>query len=427
MCSALTQHRNRMSDSGLLLESLLHDRDIEHLPPVGLTMVNVAVVGAGQTKFGTHALGMKGMWHEASLEAISSVDHDFSLDMVDEAYIGSTAFGGGQIGNTAALMTEHSGMVGVPTRRVENACASSGFAFRDAWMAVKSGAAKIAIAGGIEKMNDLESERKRFWLGVSGDTEWERMAGLTFPATYALMARKYFHDFQSTHDDLVHISVKNHKHGLYNQKAHLQKEVNFEKAANGKLVADPLSLYDCCPTSDGASCVILAAEDVVQRLTDTPVWVNGSGAGSDYLALHDRRSITTLDATKSAAKQAFQASGLEAKDIDIAEVHDCFTIAELLAVEDLGFVDKGEGGQFSRENRGLLNQGKLTVNPSGGLKAKGHPLGATGTGQIVEIFNQLRGNVESQRQVRDAEFGLTHNVGGSGATCAVHIFGREII
>ena len=194
MGSALTQHRNRMSDSGLLLESLLHDRDIEHLPPVGWTMVNVAVVGAGQTKFGTHALGMKGMWHEASLEAISSVDHDFSLDMVDEAYIGSTAFGGGQIGNTAALMTEHSGMVGVPTRRVENACASSGFAFRDAWMAVKSGAAKIAIAGGIEKMNDLESERKRFWLGVSGDTEWERMAGLTFPATYALMARKYFHD-----------------------------------------------------------------------------------------------------------------------------------------------------------------------------------------------------------------------------------------
>ena len=382
MCSALTQHRNRMSDSGLLLESLLHDRDIEHLPPVGWTMVNVAVVGAGQTKFGTHALGMKGMWHEASLEAISSVDHDFSLDMVDEAYIGSTAFGGSQIGNTAALMTEHSGMVGVPTRRVENACASSGFAFRDAWMAVKSGAAKIAIAGGIEKMNDLESERKRFWLGVSGDTEWERMAGLTFPATYALMARKYFHDYQSTHEDLVHISVKNHKHGLYNQKAHLQKEVTFEKAANGKLVADPLSLYDCCPTSDGASCVILAAEDVVQSLTDTPVWVNGSGAGSDYLALHDRRSITTLDATKSAAKQAFQASGLEAKDIDIAEVHDCFTIAELLAIEDLGFVDKGEGGQFSRENRGLLNQGKLTVNPSGGLKAKGHPLGATGTGQI---------------------------------------------
>ena len=371
-----------MSDSGLLLESLLHDRDIEHLPPVGWTMVNVAVVGAGQTKFGTHALGMKGMWHEASLEAISSVDHDFSLDMVDEAYIGSTAFGGSQIGNTAALMTEHSGMVGVPTRRVENACASSGFAFRDAWMAVKSGAAKIAIAGGIEKMNDLESERKRFWLGVSGDTEWERMAGLTFPATYALMARKYFHDYQSTHEDLVHISVKNHKHGLYNQKAHLQKEVTFEKAANGKLVADPLSLYDCCPTSDGASCVILAAEDVVQSLTDTPVWVNGSGAGSDYLALHDRRSITTLDATKSAAKQAFQASGLEAKDIDIAEVHDCFTIAELLAIEDLGFVDKGEGGQFSRENRGLLNQGKLTVNPSGGLKAKGHPLGATGTGQI---------------------------------------------
>ncbi len=173
-------------------------------------MVDVAVVGAGQTKFGNHSLGLKGMWAEAALNAFQSVDGDFSPSQIDEAFIGSIAFGGSQLGNTAALLTEHSAMDGVPVRRVENACASSGFAFRDAWMAIKSGQADVVVAGGIEKMNDLTPERKRFWLGVSGDTEWERLAGLTFPGTYALMARRHFHEFDSNHDDLVHISVKNH-------------------------------------------------------------------------------------------------------------------------------------------------------------------------------------------------------------------------
>ena len=395
------------------------------LPMVAMVMVDVAVVGAGQTRYGNHDLGLKGMWAEAARRAFASVDGDFDATMVDEAYIGSLAFGGAQLGNTAALLTEHSDMEGVPVRRVENACASSGFAFRDAWMAIKSGQADVVVAGGIEKMNDLTPERRRYWLGVSGDTEWERLAGLTFPGTYALMARRYFHEFDATHDDLVHVSVKNHLHGSLNPLAHIQKEVAFEKAASGFMVADPLTLYDCCPTSDGASCVVLAADHVAKRMTDTPVWVRGSGAASDHLALHDRPSITQLKATQTAGRKAYEMANLTPRDIDLAEVHDCFTIAEVLATEDLGFAQRGEGGRFAREGQGIINQGSVAVNASGGLKSKGHPLGATGTGQVVEVFKQLRGQVESQRQVKDAEVGLTHNVGGSGATCAVHVFGRD--
>ena len=393
--------------------------------PRALTMVDVAVVGAGQTKYGNHPQGLKGMWAEAASHAFSSIDGDFDPSMIQEAFIGSLAFGGAQLGNTAALLTEHSAMEGVSVRRVENACASSGFAFRDAWMAIKSGQADVVVAGGIEKMNDLTPERRRYWLGVSGDTEWERLAGLTFPGTYALMARRYFHEHDSTHDDLVHISVKNHLHGSMNPLAHIQKEVTFEKAAGGFMVADPLTLYDCCPTSDGASCVILAADHVAKRLTDTPVWVRGSGAASDHLALHDRPSITQLRATQQASAKAYDMAGVQASDIHVAEVHDCFTIAEVLATEDLGFASRGSGGRFAREGRGVINQGDTAINASGGLKAKGHPLGATGTGQVVEVFKQLRGEVGNERQVRDASLGLTHNVGGSGATCAVHVFGRD--
>ena len=388
-------------------------------------MVDVAMVGAGQTKFGNHPLGLKGMWSEAIEKAFASVDNDCSPSMVDEAFIGSIAFGGSQLGNTAALLTEHSGMDGVSVRRVENACASSGFALRDAWMTIKSGQADIVVAGGIEKMNDLSAERKRYWLGVSGDTEWERLAGLTFPGTYALTARRYFHEFESTHDDLVHVSVKNHMHGFDNEMAHLRKDVSFEKASSGAMVADPLTLYDCCPTSDGASAVILVADHLANQFTDTPIWVKGSGAGSDKLALHDRPSLTQLRATQLASQKAYSIANVQPNQIDLAEVHDCFTIAEVLATEDLGFAGRGEGGLFARNGQGRRNEGDVTINASGGLKSKGHPLGATGTGQAVEVFKQLRHQVETPRQVRDAEIGLTHNVGGSGATCAVHIFGRE--
>ena len=382
---------------------------------------DVAIVGAGMSPFGNLKRTAKSLFAEAFSEALDSVDKGIDPKIIREAYIGNMGFGGGQIGNLAALMTEHARMLHVPTRKVENACASSGYAFRDAYLAVKSGAVHVAVAGGVEVMNDVSDVRRRFWLGVSGDTEWERLAGLTFPGVYAMMAVRHMHEYGTTREQMAAVAVKNHANGARNPKAQFRKEITMEKALSSPMVAHPLTLYDCCGTTDGASCVIVAAKDVAKEYTDSPVWILGSGAASDHLAVHDRESMTRLDATVRAANAAYAQTGLTAKDIDVAEVHDCFTIAEILAVEDLGFAKKGEGGRLATEGV-TARGGTLPVNPSGGLKAKGHPLGATGTGQVYEVFRQLRGEAED-RQVPDAEVGLTHNVGGSGATCAVHLLG----
>jgi acetyl-CoA C-acetyltransferase/acetyl-CoA acyltransferase len=382
---------------------------------------DVAIVGAGMSPFGNLKRTAKSLFAEAFSEALDSVDKGVDPKIIREAYIGNMGFGGGQIGNLAALMTEHARMLHVPTRKVENACASSGYAFRDAYLAVKSGAVHVAVAGGVEVMNDVSDVRRRFWLGVSGDTEWERLAGLTFPGVYAMMAVRHMHEYGTTREQMAAVAVKNHANGARNPKAQFRKEITMEKALSSPMVAHPLTLYDCCGTTDGASCVIVAAKDVAKEYTDSPVWILGSGAASDHLAVHDRESMTRLDATVRAANAAYAQTGLTAKDIDVAEVHDCFTIAEILAVEDLGFAKKGEGGRLAAEGI-TARGGTLPVNPSGGLKAKGHPLGATGTGQVYEVFRQLRGEAED-RQVPDAEVGLTHNVGGSGATCAVHLLG----
>jgi acetyl-CoA acetyltransferase len=371
--------------------------------------------------FGDLGRTAKNLFAEAFFEAVDSVDKGLDPSNIREAYIGSMGFGGGQIGNAAALLTEHARMLHVPTRKVENACASSGYAFRDAYLAVKSGAADLVLAGGVEVMNDLSDVRKRFWLGVSGDTEWERLAGLTFPGVYAMMASRHMHEYGTTPEQLAAVAVKNHANGARNPKAQFRKEITMEKALASPMVAHPLRLYDCCGTTDGAACVILAAKEVARKYTDTPVWVLGSGAASDHLAVHDRESMTRLEATVRAAHAAMRGADLTAKDVDIAEVHDCFTIAEILAVEDLGFAKKGEGGRLAVEGT-TARGGELPVNPSGGLKAKGHPLGATGAAQVYEVFLQLRGEA-GDRQVPSPEIGLTHNVGGSGATCAVHVFG----
>jgi len=382
---------------------------------------DVAIIGAGMSPFGDLGRTAKNLFAEAFFEAVDSVDKGLDPSNIREAYIGSMGFGGGQIGNAAALLTEHARMLHVPTRKVENACASSGYAFRDAYLAVKSGAADLVLAGGVEVMNDLSDVRKRFWLGVSGDTEWERLAGLTFPGVYAMMASRHMHEYGTTPEQLAAVAVKNHANGARNPKAQFRKEITMEKALASPMVAHPLRLYDCCGTTDGAACVILAAKEVARKYTDTPVWVLGSGAASDHLAVHDRESMTRLEATVRAAHAAMRGADLTAKDVDIAEVHDCFTIAEILAVEDLGFAKKGEGGRLAVEGT-TARGGELPVNPSGGLKAKGHPLGATGAAQVYEVFLQLRGEA-GDRQVPSPEIGLTHNVGGSGATCAVHVFG----
>lgn len=380
------------------------------------------MIGAGMSPFGDLGRTAKSLFAEAFFEALDSVDHGLDPARIKEAYIGNMGFGGGQIGNLAALMTEHARMLHIPTRKVENACASSGYAFRDAYLAVKSGAADVVLAGGVEVMNDLSDVRKRFWLGVSGDTEWERLAGLTFPGVYAMMAMRHMHEYGTTPEQLAAVAVKNHANGARNPKAQFRKEITMEKALAAPVVAHPLRLYDCCGTTDGAACVILAAKDVARKFTDAPVWVLGSGAASDHLAVHDRESMTRLDATDKAGRAAMREADVSTKEIDVAEVHDCFTIAEILAVEDLGFAKKGEGGRLAAEGV-TARDGALPVNASGGLKAKGHPLGATGAAQVYEMFLQLRGQA-GDRQVSSPETGLTHNVGGSGATCAVHVFAR---
>ncbi|HET6404078.1 MAG TPA: hypothetical protein VFH78_05485, partial [Candidatus Thermoplasmatota archaeon] len=256
---------------------------------------------------------------------------------------------------------------------------------------------------------------KRYWLGVSGDTPWERMAGATFPGVYAMMAARHMHEHGTTREDLARVAVKNHANGAKNPKAQFQKAITLEKALASPMVAAPLTMFDCCSTTDGAAAVLLASERVARRYTDTPVWVDGSGAATDFLAVHDRPTMTTLEATRRAARTAYDEARATPAEVDVAEVHDCFTIAEVLAVEDLGFADKGKGGKGPAT--------KVKVNTSGGLKAKGHPLGATGAGQVVEIFEQLHGKAGG-RQVAGAEVGLAHNVGGSGATCVVHFFRR---
>lgn len=383
----------------------------------------VAVVGAGQSRFGVLREGAKALFAQAVFEALESVDKGMEVGAIQEAYVGSMAFGGGQLGNLAALMTEQVGLRGVPSRRVENACASSAYALRDAWLALRSGLVDVALVAGVEKMTDLPSDRQRYWLGVSGDTEWERVAGSTFAGLYALMASRHIHEHGTRREAMAQVAVKNHGHAAHNPKAHFQRAVRVEEVLGAPPLAHPLTLYDACPVSDGAAALLLAREEVARTYTDAPVFVRASAGASEFLALHDREDITVVPGTVQAGREAFRQARLAPSDVDLAELHDAFTIAEIMALEDLGFCKKGEGGPWTEEGRTALD-GDVAVNASGGLKAKGHPLGATGAGQMVEVFRQLRGEVEGPRQVPDPEVALTHNVGGSGATIAVHLFSR---
>lgn len=398
-------------------------RPIKGQPEGDLLTRKVAVVAAGSTAYGDSPVGVREMVREAIAECASSADRGVNMKSVGEAYIGSLGFGGGQLGNLAATVNETAGLRLTSARRVENACASGGFAFRDACLAVASGEVDVALAIGVERMNDQTGLRKRYWLGVSGETEWERMAGLTFPGVYAMMASRHMHDYGTKQEDLAAVAVKNHGYGAHNPKAQFRKAIKLDDALKAPSVAAPLGLYDCCGTTDGAAAVLVACEEQARQITDTPVWVKASAAATDFLAAHERDSITKLQATTAAASAAYHKAGIEPGDIDVAEVHDCFTIAEILATEDLGFCLKGKGGAFARDGESMIG-GTVAVNTSGGLKAKGHPLGATGVGQIYELVRQLRGHAEPGRAVSGAELALAHNVGGSGATCAVHILGR---
>ncbi len=383
----------------------------------------VAIVGAGQSRFGVLEEGMKALFVDAFFECLDSVDRGMEPKQIQEAFIGSMSFGGGQLGNLAALMTEQVALTHVPSRKVENACASSSYAFRDAWLALRSGLVEVALVAGVEKMTDLPPDRRGYWLGVSGDTEWERTAGSTFAGLYALMASRHMHQYGTKREALAQVAVKNHRYASHNPKAHFQRPIKLEDVLRAPMLAHPLTLYDSCPVSDGAAALLVTKAELAKRFTDTPVYVRASAGASEFLALHDRQDITRVEGTVLASKEAFRQARLSPKEVNAAEIHDAFTIGEIMALEDLGFCPKGQGGVWTQEGRTEIG-GDVAVNASGGLKAKGHPLGATGAGQIVEVFKQLRGEAEKGRQVAEAEVALTHNVGGSGATIAVHIFSR---
>lgn len=384
-------------------------------------MRDVYLVGAAQSDFGAFPReSYRSLFAEAFVDTIESIDGEFEKSRIDEAFVGTLGVGGRQLGLGGPAVTEHVGLDGVPCTRVENACAASGSALRQAITAIRAGTAEIALAGGYEVMTDMSGEQTRYWLGVSGETEWERMAGTTFAGVYSQMADAHMGEYGTTREQLSRVAVKNHANGAKNPHAHLGFECSLEDAMNGTAVADPLNLYDCCPTSDGASAAIVASEEVARELTDAPIRITGSGQASGRVGLFQRPSLTEIPATGSAARQAYNDASVTVADIDFAEVHDCFTIAELLAYEDLGFCETGRAGAYI-ESGATLPDGDLPVNLSGGLKSKGHPIGATGVGQVTEVFKQLRGEA-GDRQVDGLSRGLTHNVGGSGGAVAVHIF-----
>lgn len=389
-------------------------------------MESVAIIGAGQTKYGDFpALGVKELFTQAYLEMLQSVDRGLEPQRIGAAYIGSLSAGSGfQLGQLAPLLMGHVGLPHVNAVRIENACASGGYALYNAACAVASGKFDLVLAAGVEKMRDVSSSKGRYWLGVSGDTEYERLAGSTFAGIYALMASRYMHEYGLKREHLSMVAVKNHRHAVANPKAQFRKEITLEQAMNGVPVAHPFNVWDCSPTSDGAAVVLLCNAKMAREFTEKPIYLKGFGAASDYLAIHDRESMTRLLATRKAAAEAYKQAGVGPDDIDFAEVHDCFTIAEILAYGDLGFAEEGRA-QYLLEEGVTRREGRLPVNNSGGLKAKGHPIGATGCGMAVEVFKQLRDEaVEPSRQIKNARYALSHNVGGSGGTAAVFIYQR---
>jgi acetyl-CoA C-acetyltransferase len=387
-------------------------------------MRDAYVVGAGQTPFGAFPdRSYRDLFAEAFEAAKASVDKGIDAHEIDEAFVGTLGVGGRQLGLPGPAVTEHVGLHNVPSTRLENACAAGGYAVRQAVQAIRSGMADVVLAGGFDVMTDMSGDVTKYWLGVSGETEWERLTGTTFSGVYAQMADAYLHKYDATAEDLSRVAVKNHANGAKNPKAHLGFECSLEDAVSAPEVADPLNLYHCCPTSDGAAAVLLVSEDVVDRFAEHRVRVAGVGAASERVGLAQRESYTEISASQVAGETAFERAGIAPDDLDFAEVHDCFAIAELLAYEDLGFCEPGEAADLLREGRTDID-GDLPVNTSGGLKSKGHPIGATGCGQVVEAFDQLTG-AAGDRQLDDPRLGLTHNVGGSGGATVVHVFERE--
>lgn len=384
-------------------------------------MRDVAIIGVSQTKFGElWDASFRQLIAEAGLKAIE--DSNIEGADIDSMFVGNMTAGlFVQQEHIAALISDHIGLNPIPCTRVEAACASGGLAIRQGIMSVASGFNDIVVSAGVEKMTDVVDPTPA--IATASDQEWEAQQGATFPSLYAMIAKRHMYEYGTTREQLAQFSVVNHKNAKDNPNAQFPFEISVDKVLNASVVADPLTLLDCSPVSDGAAAVVICAAEDAKKYTDNPVYVKASAQASGTIALHDRKDITTIDSTKIAARKAYDMAGVTSKDIDATEVHDCFSINGILAIEDLGFAKKGEGGKAVEEGQ-TEKDGDFPINPSGGLKARGHPLGATGIAQVAEIVWQLRGEA-GKRQIDNAEIGMTQNIGGTGGTAAVHIFGKD--
>ena len=384
-------------------------------------MRDVAVIGVGMNHWGElWEKSHRNIWTEAALEAIE----DAGVDRVDAMYVGCMS-GGLFMGqeHLGAMLADQLGMGPIPGTRVESACASGGLAFRQAYLAVASGAHDIVLASGLEKMTDVDGGAATFALSTAADQEYECYHGITFPGLYAMMARVHMERYGTTRQQLAEVAVKNHAHGSMNPLAQYRGKVTAEQVMSSVMVADPLRVLDCSPITDGAAAVILAPLSEAKKIRKGGlVRVAASAHATDAIALHDREDLATLASTRKAAEVAYDQAGVGPSDLSFCEVHDCFTIAEIMVTEALGFFDAGTGGKAAAAGETALG-GKIPINPSGGLKSKGHPVGATGVAQIREAVLQLRGDCDD-RQVNDAHLGLTQNMGGTGASSVIHIFER---
>ncbi|HUW13520.1 MAG TPA: hypothetical protein VM537_27605 [Anaerolineae bacterium] len=411
----------------------------------------VAIVGAGMSNFGVfRAKTTRDLFVEAFVEMLASVDKGFDPGDIEALYIGnySSDLFEGQ-GHTAPIMADWTGLTPRPATRVEDACASSGVALRQGIIAIASGLYDAVLVGGIEKMSNLPTEKVTDTLATASDVLFEIPAGFTFPGFYAAMATAYMARYGATPETFMRVGIKNHDNGALNDKA--QFGATIRQIMEGKIaraqaqgrplpawademaflhderanpiIAWPMRLFDCSPISDGAAALLLVGEELARSFSDDPIYIIGSGQASD-VALHDRPDLTTLRAARLAGQQAFQMAGVTPADIKVAEVHDCFTIAEVIATEDLGFFPPGEGYRAAEEGR-TVRSGPRPINTSGGLKSKGHPVGASGAGQVIEVWKQMRG-VAGARQVEGGVgLALTHNVGGTGQTAVVHVYERR--
>ena len=384
-------------------------------------MRQVAVVGIGKTAFGAFPdRDLRSLAVEAGQKALENARAKSS--QVEAFYLGNFA-GPSFVGQNhlAPYVAAGMGITGIPATRFEAACASSGAAFFHAVSAVAAELYDVILVTGVEKMTSQPTPKVTEILAGAGDLCGEVRAGATFPALFAMIARRHMYQYGTTREQMAAVAVKNHANGAKNPLAHMRKVITMEQALNGKPISEPLTVYDCSLISDGAAAVLIVPFERASEFTDKPVRVLGISQASDNVALDEKEDITTLRAVKISAEKAYKMAGMKPDDIQFAEVHDCFTIAEIVAIEDLGFVKKGEGGPYSLAGKTCI-QGERPVNTSGGLKAKGHPVGATGVGQICDVVQQIRGEAD-ERQVKRNSVGLAQNLGGSGATSVVTILG----